>query len=338
MNLAGCGFQLSDATLGVMAENKRDKRLGSLKVYSAGKPPSQPIRSDGLRDVQGPLFGGVAGIKLSKPSLTIVPGFELRATYAKIFAPYMMAFRRPGPGAEYGEPWRAARGGISIEISIEAFLEDRVRPTGLNRLNTLWWLLALIRLRTGANARMPVISNMEFRDVVLSKVEPSLLTIEMSPHQIQTVQNPPSEISSEDLDWICQNFVSGSTLLEAQNFYRSILTFDNAVWAQNSGSAILMIWAAMECLFRPGRQGITKALSSLLASYLHPPGSGRDREFRNVYDLYNARGAAVHDAKHPEIDELRNSFLIARRVLIQCIERRELPNNQVLRRKWEEKA
>jgi hypothetical protein len=98
-----------------------------------------------------------------------------------------------------------------------------------------------------------------------------------------------------------------------------------------------MAWAALESLFRPGRQQITKRLASSVATFLHPPSAERDRAFQRVAMLYEARGSAAHDARVPEAEQLLESFDLARRSLARCLDRRELPNADELITRWKER-
>ena len=37
-----------------------------------------------------------------------------------------------------------------MDVEIEIALRQGTRPTGFDRLNTLWWIVALLRLSSGA--------------------------------------------------------------------------------------------------------------------------------------------------------------------------------------------
>ena len=175
-------------------------------------------------------------------------------------APYLMAFGKPKhPGAPV-PPWKAARGGLGFDIEIEISLAQEVRPIRFDRLNTLWWVFALLRLATGAPLRMPVISDMAFSAIANSDQEPNLWTIEMLPHQFLAARSPPTRIEVEHLNWLRKVFASGAELMKIEAFNRAFQTFDSAIWAHSPASAAVMLWSAIETLFRPGRTQVTKTL------------------------------------------------------------------------------
>jgi hypothetical protein len=220
---------------------------------------------------------------------------------------------------------------------MEVALAQDARPTNIDRLNTLWWVLALLRPITGAPLRMPVISDIAFAKVPQSSVEPNLWTIEMPPVQLRTSRNQPTEVRLEHLEWVRDILVSGELLMRDPAFNRAFQTFDSAIWAHSLGSAVIMAWACLETLFRPGRRHITKTLSTCIATFLHPPGPDRDRAFQRIELLYEARGSATHDAQAPEVEQLLDSFGLARRALARCFELHALPDADELLQRWKDR-
>lgn len=284
------------------------------------------------------LYGGISGIGLAVPEFQLAPGLIVRDTYAHVMAPYLMAFGKPPkPGTPHPAPWKAARGGLGFDVTIEVALAQGVRPTSLDRLNTLWWVLSLLRLSSGAAIRMPVVSNIAFAAIPSSAVEPTLWTLEMPPHQLRAVENPPAEIALEHLEWVKDVFIPGAALLADGNFNRAFQTLDSAIWAHSPGSAILMAWAAIETLFRPGRRNITKTLSSSVAAFLYPPSPERERAYQRVEALYEARGNTAHDAQIPQAAQLFGSFDIARRSLAKSLQRQAMPDCTRLIEQWKQR-
>ena len=282
-----------------------------------------------------PLFGGLTGASLGVDFFEVCEGLVLRRTYAHVMSPYILAFKQPEtPDRYHPGPWKSARGGMYLDVEIEVALDEGARPTGFNRLNTLWWTLALLRLVTGAKLRMPVVSDTSYRSVPMCSVEPVLWPIETLPSQFFTVPEPPGVIGEEHLVWVREVFSSGSELMNNEAFGRAFQTFDDVVWAHSAGSALVMVWAALETLIQPGRDKITKKLASSLATLLEPPGAERERVFQRVVSLYEIRGSSVHASRVPEAQQLMSSFDIARRSFIACIKSCELPNAAKLQEMW----
>jgi hypothetical protein len=145
-------------------------------------PPPMPSRTD---DPLAPaLFGAIAGASIASAPFVICEGLELRDTYAHVMAPYLAAFRRPErPGLHHPAPWKPAGGGLVFDALIEiAMTADCAPVPPLDRLNTLWWVTALLRLRTGRGLRLPVISDVSFASIPTHPREPRFWSIEVSPH------------------------------------------------------------------------------------------------------------------------------------------------------------
>ena len=284
------------------------------------------------------LFGGVAGAVLGVDEFEICEGLVLRKTYAHVMSPYVLAFRRPeSHDKHHPGPWKSARGGVWLDVEVEIALQQGVRPTGFDRLNTLWWTLALLRLSTGAPLRLPVVSDASFAVVAQSSLEPTIWPIETFPRQFRTVSTPPQTIAEEHLLWVREAFRSGAELMNEPSFGRAFQTFDGAIWAHSPGSALVTIWVALETLIRPGKRDITNSLASALAALLEPPGPGRDRLFGRVKSLYEARGGSVHASRSPEAQQLLSSFEIGRRSFASCIDKRAMPKVAELQDMWRQR-
>ena len=282
-----------------------------------------------------PLFGGVAGAVLGVNEFEICDGLVLRKTYAHVMSPYILAFSRPvHSGQHHPAPWKSARGGVWLDVEIEIALQQDRRPTGFDRLNTLWWTLALLRLSSGAPLRMPVVSDTSFGVVAESSHEPVFWPVETLPRQIRTVPEPPQTIENEHMLWVREAFGPGAELMEDPAFGRAFEAFDGAIWAHSAGAALVTIWAALETLIRPGELDITKRLASSLATLLEPPGPGRDRLFGRLKTLYQARGGSAHASRAPEIQQLLSSFEIGRRSFVSCIDNRAVPDPEDLQEMW----
>ena len=191
-----------------------------------------------------------------------------------------------------------------MDVEIEIALRQGTRPTGFDRLNTMWWILALLRLSSGAPVKLPVVSDVSFSTIADGPIEPSLWPIE-------TLE-----------------------LMDDPAFGRAFQTFDAAIWAHTAGSALVTIWAALETLIQPGKQQITKRLASSLAALLEPPGPKRNRLFGRAKSLYEARGGSAHASRSPEAQQLLSSFEIGRQSFMSCIDRRALPKAAELQEMW----
>ena len=77
-------------------------------------------------------------------------------------APFLMAFAPAQPG-EPPAPWKPAQGGYAIDIFAEIHVPRSLRIANFyNRLNTVWWFAALVRLYAIPRLRVPVISDISW--------------------------------------------------------------------------------------------------------------------------------------------------------------------------------
>lgn len=303
--------------------------MSPIPIESLSRAPAHP--SDYT------LFGGVSGTRLSCPIYELSEGVVLRGTYAHVFAPYMLSLNRRTPETRFGEPWKAASGGLGFDIEFEIEIPLGERPTNFTRINTIWWIASLIRLHQAIGLRVPVVSSISFSTIAAARDEPILWPVEMSPRQWIFDRTPGTEIQESTLQWLKTHWQSAATLMDTPAFNVAFQAFDQAMWSHPIGSALLMIWASVEALIRPGDKDITRTLASCIATYLEPPGAKRERLFTIVRDLYRLRGFTVHAAEPPTEQTIRQTFAVVRRCYIRAFEQCTLPDAQLLIHKWKHK-
>src|SRR5689334_10693193 len=106
------------------------------------------------------LYGGISGVQIKPERFDLGEGIAISQTYAHFMAPFLMAFAPAAPGKPHPAPWRAAKGGIGVDITAEIYLPFNFQANyGLDRLNTIWLLTALLRLKVSSGIFAPVVSN-----------------------------------------------------------------------------------------------------------------------------------------------------------------------------------
>src|SRR5437879_369040 len=109
------------------------------------------------------LFGGMAGVGIEPDEFVLGEGITLRQTYAHFMAPFLMAFSPAEKGKAHPAPWSAVQGGLEFDILIELHIPSTFAGSHFfDRLNTIWWIAALIRLRGATAAHVPVIADRHF--------------------------------------------------------------------------------------------------------------------------------------------------------------------------------
>lgn len=306
-------------------------RLGAMIEGDYRPPPRDPF-DIGLDR----LFGGISGVPLPSDTFALGFGLTLRRTYAKLTAPYILAFAPPPKlSAPSPGPW-AAVGEKSLVVLVELELAGEA-ALGFDRLNTLWFVVALLRLKLALPVKMPVLADRPFQRIPDDTDRANVFPVEIQLQQLLTA--PPDKLpTAADFEWLRDNLFAASELMKDPVFHRSFQTLDGAIHTQNAGAGIVIAWAAIETLIRPGNTRITERVCRSLAAYLNPPGSDRDRAFTTIERCYAARGGAVHAGTPPEAEQFHTAFRLARSALLRSIERRERPDIDVLLEAWRTKV
>ncbi|MCA3278584.1 MAG: hypothetical protein ING10_04855 [Roseomonas sp.] len=310
----------------VNSENDSLKRL----VKSEASPPTPSPHPERIQ-----LFGGLTGAAMEIPEFVITPGLVVREAFAHVFGTYMVAFGKPArTNSHHPGPWVAATGGVGFDISIEVALAQGISPTGFDRLNSLWWLLVLLRLRSGLGLRMPVVSTAAFAVAPTLSEQPTMWSMEIQPTAIPLTRSHFDTITQKDLEWVAAVYVRAEKLMCDADFNRALSLFDGVRWAHDPRAAVTLTWSALEAVIRPGRTGIKKALSSALAAFLADERSERNRLFALIGEAYEHRGVITHAAANVELDPAMVTFDIARRFFCRCLDLGNIPAFDSLIASW----
>jgi hypothetical protein len=100
------------------------------------------------------IYAGLTGLPIEVDRFDLGLGVVVERTFAHLMAPFMLAFAPAEPGKAHPAPWRASHGGLGfdmvVQLSNPASLESE---SPLGQQGTLWWVVALLRLRLGPHSR-----------------------------------------------------------------------------------------------------------------------------------------------------------------------------------------
>lgn len=297
-----------------------------------------PLRPD-LEN--GPLFGGITGADLDAEEVELLPGLRLRRTYAHIFAPFTLAFRRPEkPRTPHPGPWRTAGGGTAWDMTIELAIDAGEPPFTFDRLNTLWLVIALLRLRTALGVRMAVLSPLAFHEVASDPRELDFLTVETHPVQLQTgqVTRQQGTITEADTKWLRATLPVAAAALTTDHVRSAFMMFDDICWAVRPQAGILVAWGAIECALRPGRRDTGARLSRCIAALLTDERPEASRIQQQAAQLYDARGRIAHAGDRPGVSDFLDTVQMARRVFTALLTSSTMPKADELESRWRELA
>jgi hypothetical protein len=279
------------------------------------------------------LYAGLSDVVLLPERYELGQGVIISQTYAHLMAPFIMAFAPAAPGKPHPAPWKRAGGGFQIDITAELYLPAAVHLEHINRLDTVWWIAALLRLKATALLYVPVISSERFSSIPAIEQEPELFPMEIFTHRIlpENQLNPRLEIP--ELEWLKAHWQDSCELLANERFSNAIQAVDMSIWGRNPSLALVAVWGALEHLFSTSNQELSFRVSANIAAYLEPPGRERYKLFRQIKGLYDHRSKAAHgDSRANSIDTTPfvETFAIARRVLLKMVETRHIPHKKEL--------
>ena len=276
------------------------------------------------------LYAGLSGISLIPKTFDLGHGILLSQTYAHFMAPFLMAFTRPSPGKPHPPPWKPARGGLAIDITAELFLPLSYRPEHLDRVNTIWWIVALLRLRAGTAVFVPVVSSEHFASIPSISEEPELSPIEIQFKRLIPYGGADPRVDVDELEWLKSHWEPGSALLQNEDFSTAFLAVDSCIWNSNPALALVVIWGALERLFSTSHQELSFRVSANLATFLEGPGRERFSCFKRVKGLYDSRSRAAHGGDLAAVRPFVETYALARRAVLKMIESRHVPTKNEL--------
>ncbi|MET0400480.1 MAG: hypothetical protein ABW277_27055 [Longimicrobiaceae bacterium] len=201
------------------------------------------------------------------------------------------------------------------------------RNEWFDRLNTIWWIAALVRLRTSPATVIPVISDRPFDAIPERWQEANLLSIEVSPRRILPDDSKRLTLTEDDLLWIREHWLAGGALMyKHREFSTSFQAFDYAASSGSVALALISLWGALEELFSPAKQELRFRVSSSIAAFLEPPGEGRWSLHKSILKLYDARSKVAHGTGGKELEPFRETYHLMRRVLTKILEDNHVPS------------
>lgn len=298
-----------------------DKQISDIRARLDGTYEAPPRPS--LNVESAALFAGISRCRLEEDEFELCPGLSLRATYAHVFAPPMVAVSPPiRKTAPHPPPWYALEGGgISEAIGVEVAMTADARPLGISRFTTLKLIASAIRLLSAQPVCMPLLSNKAFAEAKVQGSQAHMWRLEPPP-MIFGQQVLLTRSFNQSLAGFLPNF---SILETDADLSRAFTLADGMWWLPTLEAQLTTIWTAIEMLMRPGRRDTTKELARAVRSYSSLEKGAGDRLYQEVTRLYFARGASAHAGAEPSPKDVQDSYAILRAILIRALSERCRP-------------
>lgn len=278
------------------------------------------------------LFGGLSGARLPVEVFNFGRGIAVSRTYAHLMAPFMMAFSPAEHGRPHLAPWRAAKGGFAFDIDAQIHVPREFKPPEwFDRLNTVWWFVALLRFRATPFVLVPVVASGPFAKAKDDNEETHFWPMEVEQRLLILEEKASHEICEDDLEWIRRHWWDAGKLMNrSQEFSLLFQACAQCMFARNPALALLSLWGALEGLFSPAKTELRFRVSANIAAYLEPPGLPRMELQKKVAKLYDARSQAAHGGADLPKDALQESYALTKRVITKVIEANNAPNREEL--------
>jgi hypothetical protein len=276
-----------------------------------------------------PLHAGIAGITMDVDEFDLGEGLVLRKTFAHFMAPFLMAFAPPKEDGTHPTPWSAVSNGLGFDIQIELYVPASFQPQFFDRLNTVWWIGSLIRLKGAFAAHVPAIADRPFAKIASAWNEAKILPVEVLPRRL--LRAPAlTLLSVNELEWLKQTWLPGGRLMNESKFNDAFQAVDSAGAMPTPGVALLAVWGALEHLFSPAKQELRFRVSANIAAYLEEPGQGRVDLHRKLMKLYDARSGVAHGPRLKTPDAWPETYAVANRILLKMLSLGHVPSQQDL--------
>jgi hypothetical protein len=199
-------------------------------------------------------------------------------------------------------------------------------PPLFDRVNTVWWFAALLRLVATQLAAVPVISNVSFSAAgKLSDTKVKLWPVEVHPHRLIADGGPT--IQEESLVWIAKYWQDAAWLMNnSREFNLAMQTLARCGFERFYSLALLSLWSGLEAIFSPGSSELRFRVSSSIAAFLEEPGAARLELQKRVAELYDVRSRAVHGGLKDEERPLAETHKLMTRILLKIIEANSVPS------------
>lgn len=244
-----------------------------------------------------------------------------------------MAFSPAMPGKLHPRPWRAARGGLAYDITMDLCIpeEGTSLPSGLTAEETAWWIVALLRLAYFPFLNVPVLSDQSFSTAGASEIEPNLRPFETEHRIFRAPDDTASTVSQDHLTWLRSAWSNSANLIKnSSKFETALRAVDACSVGGRTSASLLAVWGALEQLFSPSSSELRFRVAANIAAYLEPMGESRIAQFRRAMNLYNQRSIAAHTAADVDQRYLLESFVIARNALMKMIDEDRVPSQSDL--------
>ena len=292
------------------------------EVKAGNNSESEPI---------GDLYAALTGILLDEGADALDFGLGVRLSRSVLRCHTAFGVDTTPPGA-IRRSWVMLPSPVVFNISSELFIPRTINDV-LGPSNEVASLIAsLLRLAVDPQATLVAYSDTpisEYRETEFPNG--TLVPAENQTRYLNFHVKSGRDDQAYWIRWVQEHWVATYRLASDNSGLRfAIDALDQIRFVPSSALALVSIISAMEAIFNPATTELKFRVSSLVASYLEPPGDARLELKSFVSKLYDKRSKAAHGKpKHAKEDVAAAANLLAR-ILMKIVENESVPTKQLL--------
>ena len=279
------------------------------------------------------LYFGLTELPLGDSKYDLGDGILLYSSHAKFLSPLMLVNTSDTAASTAGtKPAYWQIGGETSEITAELVIPAEAASSSKERFELARLIVFLIRLWTNPAVGLHVFSNHPLSSLTTlpSDIQPRIVPLETYPRHFRLGLIDNSKIQSS-LAWVQENWKTAQHLYKTSAEFRFAAdAMDSGQFVENSALTLVSLWGALEAIFSPSPSELKFRVSSLIASYLEPPGQTRIEVQKEIAVLYDKRSAAAHGKPRHEGNDLLKTFELLRKVIIKMLRRKAVPTKEEL--------
>lgn len=280
------------------------------------------------------VFVGLSDLVVEDASFDLGADISLEPCTASFMTPLTLENLDPDVGKQWQKPAYLQFANRPIEITAQLCIKSQNESDIDESIEKASLIVFLIRLWCDPSVTMPVVSNRSL--ALLSTMESTegavVRPLEVDPKYFHLVPANRDGMRKR-IEWVRDNWqVAYALYKNSQEFRIAADAMNGGPFVKNHGLTLISLWGALEALFSPATTELKFRVSALIAAYLEPPGEARLQKQREIASLYDKRSAAAHGKPRHSTDDLFQTFVLVRTVLIKMIQRNNVPSKESLER------
>jgi hypothetical protein len=271
-----------------------------------------------------PIYAALTGAVLDVETFALGHGVVLSRMALHLPADSLLELLPSVPEVNHAALKVLARSGL--DLCGQLYIPAEFRPQRwLDRINAVWWIVTLLRLKSTPALRVPLLSSEPLSGEPVSPEQAEHWPVETERCLLPFEPGASLWIGDEDLRWVEAHwFHAGRLLVRRPPFSRAMKHLDRAYLMTEAPLALVTLWEGLGALLGTPDRGLPENV----AAFLEPPGEERRELAERIARMAEA------EEPGPEVVEgfLAESYGIVKRVLLKVIEEERVPTREEIER------